>query len=335
MRVVKAAGAALLAVGALVAVYVGGRWLLTPPPAIPEIVQGEVEATRVDIAAKIAARVATIDVRVGQRVTRGALLLTLDSPEARARLAQAEAARAAAQSLEDKARHGARSEEIRQAEAMWHRATDAVDYAQKTFERLERLERAGVVPAQRRDEAEAGLKSARGAAAAARAAYDMALAGARTEDTRAAAAQVDRARAAIAEVQAAIADTALQAPIDGEIVARNVEPGELIGPGAPLVTILDTRDAWVTFHIREDRLQGVTVGNTIHARIPALSNREVALTVERIASEADYATWRSTSAQGGFDLKTFEVRARPTMALDELRPGMSVLVSGPLVAPSR
>ncbi len=331
MKALKVAGAITLALAAVVALVVGGRWLLTPPPPVPEVVQGEVDATQVDVATKIAARVATVDVQLGQHVARGTTVLTLDSPEVRARLVQAEAARAAAQSVEDKSRHGARSEEIRQAEAMWRRAAVAVDFAQKTFDRLDRLEKEGVVPAQRRDEAEAGLGAARDAADAARAAYDMALAGARVEDTRGAAAQVARARGAIAEVQAALDDTTLVAPIDGEIVARHVEPGELVGPGAPLITILDLRDLWVAFHVREDRLQGVKVGDTIAARIPALGGRDVALTVSRVASEADYATWRSTSAQGGFDLKTFEVRARPATPIAELRPGMSVVVSGAFV----
>lgn len=332
MKPWKVAGSLVLAAGAVVALVVGGRWLLTPPPTPPDILQGEVDATQVDVASKIAARVSTVDVQVGQRIARGSRVITLDSPEARARLAQAEAARAAAQSLEDKARHGARQEEIRQAEAMWRRAADAVDYAETTFARLDRLEKSGVVPKQRRDEAEAGVKSARGAAAAARAAYDMALAGARVEDTRAAAAQVARAKGAIAEVEAALADTTLSAPIDGEIVARHVEPGELVGPGAPLVSILDTRDLWVTFHVREDRLAGVKIGDTIRARVPALSNGEMTFTVSRIAGEADYATWRSTSAQGGFDLKTFEVRATPGGDTTALRPGMSVIVTGALVA---
>ena len=300
------------------------RWA-NRQPAPPEILQGEIDGTTVEVASKVGARVLTITAKEGQRVKRGEVLVTLDIPEARAKLAQAEAARQAAQSLEDKARRGARDEEIRQAEAAWQRAQVAVGLATKTFGRLDRLSKDGVVPAQRRDEAEAALDAARDAERQARAVYDLARAGARDEDKRAAAAQVARARGAVAEVEAALAETSLVAPIDGEVTAVNVSAGELVGPGASLISILDTSDLWATFHVREDRLAGLRVGDRFTARVPALDRPDEGFGVFYIAPEASYATWRSTSAQGGFDLKTFEVRARTNSPVPALRPGMSVI----------
>ena len=207
----------------------------------PDLVQGEVEAAHVDVSAKIPGRVAEVLVDVGQKVRKGDTLARLASPEIGAKLDQASAARAAATAQSAKADRGARQEEIRAAESQWVRAEAAATLGKATWERLERLSRDGVVSAQRRDEAEAGWKAARAGADAARAVYDMAVAGARGEDKDAAAAVVRQAQGAVSEVEAYLGETTLVAPRDGEIAARNVEPGELAAPGYPVVTLVDPR----------------------------------------------------------------------------------------------
>ena len=293
--------------------------------ARPDLVQGEFEAAQVDVSSKVPGRVAELLVDLGQRVRKGDPLARIESPEVRARLEQAAAAQAAATAQRRKADGGAREEETRGAEQQWRRAEAAAALAKTTWERLERLQRDGVVTAQRRDEAEANWKAAQAAAAAARAVYDMALAGARREDRDAAAALVRQARGAVSEVEAFLGETTLAAPRDGEVSARNLEPGEIASPGYPVLSLVDLTDAWAVFNLREDRLAGLRLGERLQARVPALA-REVELRVTLIAPLADFATWRSTSASGGFDLKTFEVRARPVAPVDGLRPGMSVVV---------
>ncbi len=309
---------------------VGGLWLwawkLSQPA--PEIVQGQVEGTLIDVSSKIPGRVAAVLVREGQRVRKADELVTLDSPEIRAKLDQAEAAREAAAAQRDKAYNGAREEEIRQARSVWERAVHATELAEKTFRRVDRLNRDGVLPAQRRDEAEAQLATSRDAEAAAKAVYDMAESGARVEDKEAAAALVSRARGAVSEVDAYLGETRLTAPLDGEVYRRNVEPGEIAAAGYPILTLLDPADMWATFQFREDKLAGLRMGTRLVVRVPALDNRRLDLTVSYIAPVGDFATWRATSAQGGFDLKTFEVRARPAGPVPDLRPGMSVILEG-------
>jgi HlyD family secretion protein len=307
------------------AALAGAVLLLSPGCHRPDLVQGEVEAAQVDVSAKIPGRVAELLVDVGQGVKKGDTLARLASPEIGAQLDQATAARAAAGAQSAKADRGPRGEEIRAAQSQWVRAEAAATLAKTTWERLERLSRDGVVPAQRRDEAEAGWKAARAAADAAKAVYDMALAGARSEDRDAAAAVARQAQGAVSEVEAYLGEMTLVAPRDGEVAARNVETGELTAPGYPVITLVDLSDAWVVFNLREDRLAGLAVGDRLDARIPALG-REVELRVTTLAPLADFATWRSTSASGGFDLKTFEVRARPAVPVDGLRPGMSAIV---------
>jgi HlyD family secretion protein len=315
------------AVGVVALVAAAGSVAVARSRGGEDLVQGQFEATEVNVSAKVAGRVRALHATEGQAVRAGDLLVELTSPDLDAKLAQAEAAREAARAQSDKAENGAREEEVRQARSQWERATHAEALARTTFERLARLHRDGVVPAQRRDEAETQWRTAEAATAAARAAYDMAEAGARREDREAAAALEAKARGAVAEVEAFLAETRLAAPAPGEVARVNAEPGELVAPGAPIVTLVDLGDAWLTLQLREDRLFGLRVGDRLTARVPALRDREVELLVFYLAPQGDYATWRATSASGGFDLKTFEVRARPAAPVDGLRPGMTGLVA--------
>jgi HlyD family secretion protein len=316
---------ALVALAAVWWFVVTWRRVAQPPP---DIVQGQMEATEIDVSAKIPGRIGTIAVREGDRVSRGDLVATLDSPEIEAKLSQARGARQAAKAQRDKADHGARQEDIRAAEASWHRARGAADLAEKTFQRIDRLARDGVVPGQRRDEAETAWRTARDAEAAAKALHDLAVNGARQEDRAAASAMVDAASGAVDEVSVFLRETRVLAPASGEVFRRNLQPGEMTAAGLPLITLIDLEDMWATFYLREDQLHGLTIGARLRLSLPALANREEEFQVSYLAAAADYATWRSTSASGGFDVKTFEVRARPVRPVPGLRPGMSVILHG-------
>jgi HlyD family secretion protein len=294
-----------------------------------ELVQGEVEATQVDVGAKIAGRIDSMRVTRGQQVHKGDLLVTLETPEIRAKLAQATSAERAAEAQSRKARVGAREEEVRAAAAQWTRALAASALAESTYRRVARLHRDGVVATQRCDEAETAWTTAHDTERAARAVYDMARTGARVEDREAAAALASQAAGVVSEVDAYLSEARLHAPLDGEVADVVADPGELVSPGYPIVTLVDLDDAWVVFQMREDRLGGVKMGTVMEARFPALGKRTARLRVTFISPLGDYATWRATRETGDFDLKTFEVRARPEEPVPGLRPGMSALVRWP------
>ncbi len=301
-----------------------GLWLAFRPQ--PVLLEGQIEATEIDVAAKVPGRVESVGVKLGQTVARGDVLFSLESPELRAKLAQAEGARDAAGALRRKADTGARPEEIRAAEQLWIRAKAAADLADVTRERVERLSREGVVPRQRRDEAEAQARASRAAEASAKAVFDMAATGARAEDREAAAGVAAQAGGTVSEVQAYLAETQIKAPHPGEVVSLLIDPGELAPAGAPVITLVDLNDVWVVLQIREDLLAGIGMGTELTGRVPALGNREIKFKVDYLAALGAFATWRATSASAGFDLKTFEIRARPVAAAPGLRPGMSVIV---------
>lgn len=318
---------ALFVVAALLLAFVlWGFWRAAQPP-VPYF-QGQMEARETDVAPKVTARIARVAVTEGQQVRAGDLLLEMDSPEVRAKLAQAQAAQEAAQAVADKARHGARPQEVAMARLTWQRAQAAADLARTSYQRVQSLFDQGLVSAQKRDEAHTNWRAAQAQADAAHAQYDMAASGARAEDQTAAAAQARQVAAVVAEVQAAEAETQLASPVGGEVAKVLVQPGELSPQGVAVVTVVDLQDQWVVLNVREDALSRFALGSRFTGQLPALQGREVEFTVSYVAVLPDFATWRTTRGSQGFDARTFEVRARPAQPIPGARPGMSVLVEG-------
>jgi HlyD family secretion protein len=293
------------------------------------MLQGETDAKQVSVAAKVSGRVDSLYVQEGDSVRRGEIVATLDGPEIRAKAAQAMAARDAARAVHDKALHGSREEDIRAALDNWLRALASATIAETTYARLDRLQREGVVPTQKRDEAEAALRTSREAAEVAKAQYDLAMAGARSEDRAAALADLRRAEGAVAEAESYVSENVLRSAVDGQVLLKIMEQGELVSPGQPVITIVDLSDQWITLNLREDRLSGLRTGDTLLATIPAVDSVSRPFIIYYISPLGAFATWRATREAGGFDVRTFEVRARPVETLAGLRPGMSALVDWP------
>ncbi len=293
----------------------------------PVVLQGEVEAKQYKISSKVPGRVLEVAVKKGQEVKKGDFVFSIDSPEANAKMAEATAARSAASAQSRKAQNGAQKEDIAAAYSTYIKAEAAAQFAEKTFGRIQNLYNEGVVPAQKRDEVETKMKAARETANAAKAIWQKAEKGARKEDKDAAAALVKRADAAIEQVQAYLDETSINAISDGEISGINVEEGELVPTGFPVVTLINLNDIWVTFYIREDYLPYFKMGDRFKAQIPALGNGGFDLKVSYISPTGDFARWNATKTSGGFDMKSFEIEARPVAKIDGLRPGMTAIVT--------
>lgn len=290
------------------------------------LIQGEAEATEYRVSGKIPGRIEEFRAEEGQTVRRGDTLVVIDSPEIRSKIAEANAARAAAVAQRNKAYNGAQAEQITGAYEMWQKALVGEDVMRKSYERIEALHNEKVVSDQKFDEVKAQYEAACATSRAAKSQYDMAVKGARQEDKDAAVALVERANAAIDLLDAYQCEIYLTSPADGIVAARYPKIGELVGQGSPIMTIQDLDDAWFTFNIREDRLEGMNTGDKLLLSIPALKMDKVSATVYFIAVRESYATWRATKESGEFDTKTFEVRARPDSRVEGLRPGMSAIL---------
>lgn len=291
----------------------------------PTIIQGEADASEIRISGKVPGRIKQYLAEEGTQVKTGDTLVIIDSPELAAKLEQANAAENAAQAQNKKAIKGARKEQILGAYEMWQKALVGVDIAKKSYDRVQHLFDKGVITAQKRDEAEAQYKAALATSNGAKSQYDMALNGAESEDKEAALALVDRAKGAVNEVKSYLKEITLTSPISGEVTEIYPKRGELVGTGAPIMSIVDLNDIWFTFNVREDLLGELKMGKTFKVKVPALNNQVIEVKVNYIKALASYATWKATKTTGQFDVKTFEVRARPTSKVADLRPGMTAL----------
>ena len=289
----------------------------------PLLVQGEVDATRLDLAARVDGRVGEVPVARGQNIAANAVLVRIDNPETLAKHEQALAAKVVAEAQLANINAGTRAEVIAARKAALERAQASLVLAQRTYERVRQLADQGNAPQARLDQATDALHESERAVDQARSAYEQAVNGYTAEERQIAVANVQKAVADIKAVQSIIDQMVVYAPVASQVYKRNVEAGEYVSPGVPLVTLIDLDDVWIHFDLREDLVKTLKIGDRFGVRIPALGDRRITVEVKLIATKGEYASWRATRATGDFDLRTFAVRAYPVDKLPELRPGMS------------
>ena len=313
----------LIFTAVIIATAVMGIILLKPST---EYIEGQADVEEYRVSSKVPGRILEFRVKEGQSVNAGDTLAILEAPDVMAKMEQARAAEAAAQAQNAKAIKGAREEQIQAAYEMWQKAQAGVTIAEKSYQRVKNLYEQGVMPAQKLDEVTAQRDASIATEKAAKAQYTMAKNGAEREDKMAAEALVNRAKGAVAEVESYIKETYLIAPAAGEVSEIFPKVGELVGTGAPIMNIAELNDMWVTFNVREDLLKNLTMGSEFEAVIPALDNKKIKLKVYYLKDLGTYAAWKATKTTGQFDLKTFEVKASPIEKVENLRPGMSVII---------
>lgn len=290
------------------------------------MIQGNAEATEFRVSSKVPGRIRHIFVKEGDYVEAGDTVALLEAPDITAKLIQAEAVEEAAAAMNQKVESGLRTQEKQAVYEQWQRAKAATDIAQKTFTRVNNLYNAGVLTEQKRDEAQASLNAAIAAEEAAKALYSLAKQGADKDERRIAEWKLRQAQGAVEEVASYVNETILTAIQRGEVCAIYPSVGELVGAGAPIMDIAYLDDMWISFNIREDILKNYNIGDTANAYIPAL-DRNIDVEIYFMKDLGTYAVWRATHTTGEYDIKTFEVRARPLKKVEGFYPGMSVLMN--------
>lgn len=310
----------ILALGALGVIL----WIATRAP--PLTVQGEVTADRVDVSPRVSGRIIKLGADVGSSVEKGAMLAELESPQLVATLIGAKAALGVAEA--DLARiNSTRPETIAARKAEVAAADADVTLAQETYNRQAELARSGNTPQSRVDEATRNLEAAIRKRESAQAAAQLAETGASKEEKALAAAQVKQAEAALNQRDVDVKELHVVAPISGQVTTRVAAIGENFSAGAPLFSLIDLKNVWFTFNLREDLLAGLKIGDTFEVTVPALKSAVIPVRVTMINVQGQYATWRATRATGDFDLRTFEVRSVPVNPVEGLRPGMSAIAA--------
>jgi len=290
-----------------------------------ESIQGQAEVSEYRVSSKLAGRILEFRVGEGDKVHEGDVVAVLEVPEVQAKMEQAQAAESAAAALSDKAQNGAQKEDVQSAYELWQKAKAATTVMNKSYERIARLTKEGVMAQQKLDEITAQRDAAIATEKAAKLQYEKAVAGARAEDKAAAKAQVERAKGAVNEVKSYQKETQLFATADGEVSEIFPQVGELVGSGSPIMNVAMVDDIWLTFNVREDLLSNFAIDKVVKVRIPALDNKEIEAKVYYMKDLGSYAAWKATKTTGQYDMKTFEVKARPVQKVEGLRAGMSVL----------
>jgi len=309
--------AAVIAIVALIGFFTLGRE--------DSIIQGEVEVTEYRVSSKLPGRILKLLVKEGDLVRAGDTLAILEVPEVNAQKKAAEATQGAADAMSEMADNGARKEQIQAAYQLWQQAIAARDIAQKSYNRVQNLYDSGVMSAQKRDEALAAYQATEAQVNAAKSQYDMAKNGARWEEKKAAAKQAQAAKSAVDVFKSLLNETVQVATMDGEVSEVYPKIGELVGTGSPIMSIAVMNDMWGTFNIRENQLKGMKIGDTFKAYVPAF-DKEIQMKVYYIKDQGAYAVWKATKSNGQYDLKTFEVKAKPLTKIEGLRPGMSLII---------
>jgi HlyD family secretion protein len=320
-------GAAVVVTLIVVAILGLSVWYLSRPTSL--LIQGEADSTRIDMAARVDGRVLKIPVLRGQNVDAGAVLVQIDNPELLAKLEEATASKGVADAELAHIHAGTRAETVAARKAEVDRAQADAVLAQATYERIRKVAATQFASQQQLDQATANLQVAQRTLEQAQSSYQEALAGYTVEEVHMAEAKVVQAAAAVQTEQSLVDQLVVTAPTATQVYQINVEQGEVISPGVPLLSLVDMNDVWIRFDLREDLVRDLKVGDKIAVRIPALGGRQVLAEVRLIAAKGEYADWRATRATGDFDLRTFAIRAYPTEKITGLRPGMSAYADWP------
>jgi HlyD family secretion protein len=329
----KNAGKVILGFVVLLAIAVGGVVYFHQSAPVGEYsdqpveISGSVEVKNVDVNVKVPGKIEKLLVEEGDSVEAGQVIATLEAQNIEAKSNLTLAAIEAATAQYQKARNGARPQQVEQAKNLVEQAKVACDFTETTYNRLEGLFKEGVLPRQKLDQARTELDVARARLRNAREQYDLVKEGAQQEDIAAAAALVKQAQAANSEVQTYLDDAKIKAPVAGIITMKAVEDGELVSTGMPLVTISNLKDAWVEMKVRETMINRFNLGETVPVRIIGVPGRVYRGKVINIAAKPSFATERSYQERGEKDLVAFGVKIKLINEDLQLKPGMTAVIS--------
>ncbi len=292
----------------------------------PETYTGTIEVAEVNIGAIVPGRLDSLTVKQGDKVKKGELLFLLDTKILRAKEKQATGVYHAASEQYKMALEGARKEQIEMIRAKYETAKAQYEFAEKSYKRMQSLYADSMISQQQFDEVKFKYTAAKKLKDEAEWGYKMAQKGARDQQVRAAEDMMRAAQGQVDEVNAYLDDARMTSPVDGIVYKKYAVKGEIVAQGFPVLSILDPSDVWMSLYIPESSLNRFALGSTLKGYLPAL-DREIEFEIYYLSPLADFATWKATTDKGTFDLRSFEVQARPVEGGAELLPGMSVIFS--------
>ena len=289
----------------------------------PEFVaSGIIEADDVHVGSKVGGRVLRVGAREGQRVKAGDVLVVLEPDELQASLAEGQGSLKESEARLAELVAGYRKEEIDQAEADWRATKAQSENSERLRLRMKDLIERGLVAQQEYDDAKAKAEADGQKARSARERYELLLAGSRKEEIEQARARVETAQARVARLKMQLDETVVKAPVDAVVEVLDLEPGDLVGAGKPVATLLRTQKLWVRAYISEQRLGYVRPSQKVKVQVDSFPRKDFSGVVRRVHRQAEF-TPRNVQTKEERVLQVFQIE----VVLDDpdqlLRPGMN------------
>lgn len=285
------------------------------------VLSGNIEVTDAQLGFKVPGRVVERLVSEGDRIKAGQLVARLDDAEQneqlalrRAELAGVEAALAALEA-------GARPQEIAAAEATLGSVEAERNRLRLDFARQTELRGKDAIADRELEASQAQLKVAEARTAEAAERLKLVKEGPRTEDITQGRARVDQARAALALAGTQVENTRLVSPLTGVVLSHNIEPGEFVSPGTPVVTVADLAHVWVRAYINQTDLGRIRHGQKVQVRTDTFPGKTYEGTIGFIASEAEFTPKTVQTTKERVTL-VFRIKIDIANPNDELKPGM-------------
>jgi HlyD family secretion protein len=318
-------GKGALALGVLLVLglaYAYGGRLLGGGNGRPAVsVTGTVEALQVDVSAKIAGRIVARPVNEGDRVAAGQMLVHLDDAEQAAEVRRLEGAVRTAQFTLKDLLAGARREELEDARAALQSATATREWTERDHLRAEGLFAKALIAAQEVDRARQAYAVAQAQEQSARQKLALLEAGARPDQVEAARGQLGQARDALEAARTRLKEMTIFSPIDGVVLRKNLEVGEMAAPGVPILTLMKPSDIWVRAYVPEEQIGRIKVGSTAAVAVDAYPARRFPGRITEIAAEAEFTPRNVQTKKERVNL-VFRIKIAVDNPEGILKPGM-------------
>jgi HlyD family secretion protein len=286
---------------------------------------GVVRATEVRVEPEVNGQLMSIAVEKGAHVHAGDVVARLSAVELTAQADQARAALASATANRNNVYAGVRREQVDSLKAAIAKASARLDYVEAQLTRTSTLARQSFEPQQTLDQAENDVASARADVAEAQANYDAAVAGPTREERAIADAQVEAAAAAVAVLERRLEKMILHAPADGVVSVIVAEVGENVHAGQPILMVEAAGKQWLSFNVREDDLNDLTMGKTVSVMRNGAEGA-IKSVITELRPLGVFATWQAERVIGDHDRNTLRLRLDPQGETAGLEPGMTVWI---------
>ncbi len=284
-------------------------------------VTGTIEAIQVDVSARIAGRIIERPVNEGDRVVAGQLLVRLDETELAAEVRRQEAAVRTSESALNDLLAGARREEMEDARAALQSASATREWTERDFRRAEGLFRQTLIAAQEVDRARQAYEVAAAQEKSARQKLLLLEAGSRPDQVEAARGQLAQAHNALDMARTRLKEMTILSPLDGVVLRKNLEVGELASPGVPILTLMKPSDIWVRAYVPEEEVARIKVGSPAQVAVDGYPARRFPGRITEIAAEAEFTPGTSRPGRSGVNL-VFRIKIAVDNPEGILKPGM-------------